>query len=77
MYIRLNFRGRLSCTPGATQVPCDSGPRVVSHSWWIEGFLTMILLILLLILLLGVNLRLSVVLMMNVFFRFFSVRCRR
>ena len=49
--------------PGTTQVPCHSGPGVRLHSWWMESFLTLILLILVLIPVLGLNLRLSVVLM--------------
>ena len=57
--------------PGTTQVPCHSGPGVRLHSWWMEGFLTLILLILVLIAVLGLNLRLSVVLMMNLFFLIF------
>ena len=54
--------------PGTTQVPCHSGPGVRLHSWWMESFLTLILLILVQIPVLGLNLRLSVVLMMNLFF---------
>ena len=57
--------------PGTTQVPCDSAPGVRSHFWWMEGFLTLILLILRLILVFGQNRRLSMVLMMNVFFPLF------
>ena len=57
--------------PGTTQVPCHSGPGVRLHSWWMESFLTLILLILVLIPVLGLNLRLSVVLMMNLFFLIF------
>ena len=57
--------------PGTTQVPCHSGPGVRLHSWWMESFLTLILLILVLIPVLGLNLRLSVVLMMNRFFLIF------
>ena len=57
--------------PEMTQVLCTSAPGVHSHSWWMEGFLTLILLILELILVLGQNLRLSVVLMKNVFFPIF------
>ena len=68
MLISLNCRGRLSCTPGMTQVSCDSGLRLPSHSWFMEGFSTLILLILGLILVLALNLRLSVVLMMTDFF---------
>ena len=56
---------------GTTQVPCHSGPGVRLHSWWMESFLTLILLILVLIPVLGLNLRLSVVLMMNLFFLIF------
>ena len=43
-------------------------PGVRSYSWWKEGFLTLILPIVELIVMLGQNLRLSVGLMMNVFF---------
>ena len=57
--------------PGTTQVPCHSGPGIRLHSWWMESFLTLILLILVLIPVLGLNLRLSVVLMMNLFFLIF------
>ena len=57
--------------PGTTQVPCHSGPGVRLHSWWMESFLTLILLILVQIPVLGQNLRLSVVLMMNLFFPIF------
>ena len=54
--------------PGTTQVPCHSGLGVRLHSWWMESFLTLILLILVQIPVLGLNLRLSVVLMMIYFF---------
>ena len=57
--------------PGTTQVPCHSGPGVRLHSWWMESFLTLILPILVQIPVLGLNLRLSVVLMMNLFFLIF------
>ena len=57
--------------PGTTQVSCHSGPGVRLHSWWMESFLTLILLILVQIPVLGLNLRLSVVLMMNLFFLIF------
>ena len=57
--------------PGTTQVPCDSAPGVRPHSWWMEGLLTLILLILELTLVLGQNLRLSMVLMMNVYLPIF------
>ena len=57
--------------PGTTQVPCHSVPGVRLHSWWMESFLTLILLILVQIPVLGLNLRLSVVLMMNLFFLIF------
>ena len=57
-----------------TQVSCDSPPGVRSHSWWMEGFLTLIPRILGLIVVLGPNLRLSVVLMMNVFFLIFFLQ---
>ena len=63
--------------PGTTQVPCHSGPGIRLHSWWMESFLTLILLILVLIPVLGLNLRLSVVLMMNPFFLIFVVRYPR
>ena len=52
-------------------VPRDSAPGVRSHSCWMEGLLTLLLLVLGLILTLGQNLRLSVVPMMNVFFLIF------
>ena len=57
--------------PGTTQVPCHRGPGVRLHSWWMESFLTLILPILVQIPVLGLNLRLSVVLMMNLFFLIF------
>ena len=73
----IELRGRLSCTPGTTQVPCESAPGVRLHSCWKEGFLTLSLLILRLTLVLGQNLRLRVVLMMNVFFPIFLRQMRK
>ena len=60
--------------PGTTQVARDSAPGLCSHSCWMEGFLSLILLGVGLILVFGLNLRLGVVLMMNVFFPIFLIQ---
>ena len=63
---KLHFQGRLSCTPGATQVPYNRAPGVLLHSLLIEASLILILLTLRLIFVLRPSQRLSVVLTMNV-----------